>query len=83
MLRKQQDSWLWQRRLSEGGVILYLKELTELDGVSGNEQQVREFISDKIKDKVDELRWMCLDNFDSIQKRYKRWKENRFGSTHG
>jgi len=54
--------------LSEGGVILYLKELTELDGVSGNEQQVREFISDKIKDKVDELKVDVLGNLIAYRK---------------
>ncbi|ABR29974.1 peptidase M42 [Thermosipho melanesiensis] len=32
---------------------MYLKELSEINGVSGNEQKVRDFILDKIKDKVD------------------------------
>ncbi len=34
---------------------MYLKELTTLSGVSGNEEQVRDFIYNKIKDKCDEI----------------------------
>ncbi|QTA37792.1 M20/M25/M40 family metallo-hydrolase [Thermosipho ferrireducens] len=34
---------------------MFLKELSELNGVSGNEEKVREFIKEKIKDKVDKL----------------------------
>lgn len=41
---------------------MYLKELTELDGVSGNEQQVRDFINQKIKDKIDEVKVDVLGN---------------------
>lgn len=34
---------------------MYLKELTELPGVSGDEKQVRDFILEKIRDKCDEI----------------------------
>ncbi len=47
---------------------LYLKELTELDGVSGNEHQVREFIYQKIKDKVDEIKVDVLGNLIAYKK---------------
>ncbi len=47
---------------------MYLKELTELDGVSGNEQQVRDFINQRIKDKVDDLRVDVLGNLIAYKK---------------
>jgi len=34
---------------------MYLKELTELPGVSGDEKRVRDFILEKIRDKCDEI----------------------------
>ncbi|MBZ4649891.1 M42 family metallopeptidase [Thermosipho sp. (in: thermotogales)] len=34
---------------------MYLKELSEINGVSGNEKKVRDFIIEKIKDKVDKF----------------------------
>jgi len=36
-------------------MLKFLRELTELKGVSGFEDDVREFIKEKIKDKVDEV----------------------------
>ncbi|MGJ8454120.1 M42 family metallopeptidase [Pseudothermotoga sp. U03pept] len=47
---------------------MYLKELTELDGVSGNERLVREFISEKIKDKVDDMKTDVLGNLIAFKK---------------
>ena len=46
-----------------GGEIMftYLKELTEIKGPSGFEDDVREYIKSKIKDKVDEIfEELCL-----------------------
>ncbi|MEJ5229456.1 MAG: M42 family metallopeptidase [Pseudothermotoga sp.] len=47
---------------------MYLKELTELDGVSGNERLVREFIAEKIKDKVDDIKTDVLGNLIAYKK---------------
>lgn len=47
---------------------MYLKELTELDGVSGNEQQVRDFIYQRIKDKVDDVKVDVLGNLIAYKK---------------
>jgi len=41
---------------------LYLKELTEISGVSGYEKKVREFIKEKMKDKVDGVEEDILGN---------------------
>ncbi len=47
---------------------MYLKELSELDGVSGNEGTVRDFIMNQIKDKVDEVRIDVLGNLIAFKK---------------
>lgn len=41
---------------------MYLKELTELSGVSGYEEKVREFIKEKIKDKVSQIEEDTIGN---------------------
>ena len=46
----------------------YLKELTELKGVSGFEDDVREYIKEKIKDKVDELFVDRMGNLIALKK---------------
>lgn len=52
----------------KGVKALYLKELSELDGVSGDEGRVREFIEKKIKDKVDSLKVDVLGNMIAFKK---------------
>lgn len=47
---------------------MYLKELSEINGVSGNEDKVREFIIEKIKDKVDEYWVDRLGNLIAVKK---------------
>ncbi len=47
---------------------MYLKELSELDGVSGDEGRVRKFIEEKIKDKVDSLKVDVLGNLIAFKK---------------
>ncbi|MBT1248602.1 MULTISPECIES: M42 family metallopeptidase [unclassified Thermosipho (in: thermotogales)] len=47
---------------------MYLKELSEINGVSGNEHKVREFIIDKIKDKVDKFWVDNLGNLIALKK---------------
>ena len=44
------------RRARKGVKAMYLKELTELDGVSGDEGRVRDFIKEKIEGKVDSVK---------------------------
>lgn len=46
----------------------FLKELTELKGVSGFEDDVREFIREKIKDKVDEVFVDRMGNLIALKK---------------
>ncbi len=46
----------------------YLKELTELKGVSGFEDDVREYIKEKIKEKVDELFVDRMGNLLALKK---------------
>ncbi|MGC8821086.1 MAG: M42 family metallopeptidase [Fervidobacterium sp.] len=46
----------------------YLKELTELKGVSGFEDDVREYIKEKIKDKVDGLYVDRMGNLIALKK---------------
>jgi len=41
--------------LGGGDMFTFLKELTEIKGPSGFEDDVREYIKSKIKDKVDEV----------------------------
>lgn len=52
----------------KGVKALYLKELSELDGVSGDEGRVRKFIEEKIKDKVDSLKVDVLGNLIAFKK---------------
>ncbi len=53
---------------------MYLKELSELDGVSGNEGIVRDYIMNQIKDKVDEIKVDLLGNLIAFK---KGWKSKR------
>jgi len=43
-------------------ILKYLPELTELPGISGKEDKVREYILEKIKDKVDEYHVDVMGN---------------------
>ncbi|AEH50186.1 peptidase M42 family protein [Pseudothermotoga thermarum DSM 5069] len=45
-----------------------MKELSELDGVSGNEKAVRDYIASQIKDKVDEFKIDVLGNLIALKK---------------
>ena len=54
--------------------MLYLKELTEIGGVSGDESRVRDFIASKIKDKVDETHVDKLGNLIALKKGKKNGK---------
>ncbi len=47
---------------------MYLKELTELNGVSGNEENVKEFIRNLIKDKVEEIWEDRLGNLIALKR---------------
>ena len=47
---------------------MYLKELTELDGVSGDEGRVRDFIKEKIESKVDSVKVDVLGNLIAFKK---------------
>ncbi|RKX37242.1 MAG: M42 family peptidase, partial [Thermotogae bacterium] len=53
---------------------MYLKELTEIGGVSGDESRVRDFIASKIKDKVDETHVDKLGNLIALKKGKKNGK---------
>lgn len=46
---------------------MLLKELTDLNGISGNEDAVRNFIKDEIKDYVDEIKVDRLGNLIAIK----------------
>lgn len=46
----------------------YLKELTSLSGVSGDEREVREYILNKIKDKADEIETDTMGNIIALKK---------------
>jgi len=52
----------------KGVKALYLKELSELDGVSGDEGRVRKLREEKIKDKVDSLKVDVLGNLIAFKK---------------
>jgi len=54
--------------------LLYLKDLTEIGGVSGDESRVRDFIASKIKDKVDETHVDKLGNLIALKKGKKNGK---------
>ncbi|MGC8971603.1 MAG: M42 family metallopeptidase [bacterium] len=47
---------------------MYLKELTELSGVSGYEKKVRDFIKEKIRDKVDFIEEDLIGNLIAMKK---------------
>jgi len=49
-------------------MLKYLKELTELSGPSGNEDNVREFIKSIISGKVDELFVDRMGNLIALKK---------------
>lgn len=49
-------------------MLKYLKELTEIKGVSGYEDNVREYIKEKIKDKVDEIYTDRMGNLIALKK---------------
>ncbi|HOO74905.1 MAG: M20/M25/M40 family metallo-hydrolase [Thermotogae bacterium] len=46
----------------------YLKDLVTLNGVSGREENIREFIKNNIKDKVDEIRTDNMGNLIALKK---------------
>ncbi len=54
---------------------MYIKELTDLCGVSGNEDAVRDFIYDKIKDKCDEIYKDNIGNLICLNRGKKRDKK--------
>lgn len=47
---------------------MYIKELTELNGVSGNEDEVREYIKKNIKDLADEINIDSMGNLIAYKK---------------
>ncbi|HOJ92363.1 MAG TPA: M42 family metallopeptidase [Dictyoglomaceae bacterium] len=47
---------------------MYIKELTNIDGVSGFEEKVREFIKEKIQDKVDHIKEDTIGNLIAFKK---------------
>lgn len=47
---------------------MYLKELTEIPGVSGNEARVREFVFDRIKDLCDEITTDSIGNLICLKR---------------
>lgn len=47
---------------------MYLKELTELNGVSGNEDEVREFVKEHIKELADEIKIDSMGNLIAFKK---------------
>ncbi len=47
---------------------MYIKELTELNGVSGNEDEVREYIKKHIKDLADEINIDSMGNLIAFKK---------------
>ncbi len=53
---------------------MYLRELSEMDGVSGNEEKVRSFIEEKIREKVDEISVDVLGNLIALKKGRKGGK---------
>jgi endoglucanase len=53
---------------------LYLKELTDISGVSGYEKKVREFIMEKIKEKVENIKEDNLGNLIAFKKGRERKK---------
>ena len=53
---------------SETGDIMLLKELTELNGVSGDEREVREFIKTNAKDYSDDIKVDSMGNLICVKK---------------
>jgi endoglucanase len=51
---------------------LFLKELSELNGVSGREEEVREYLREQIKEKVEEFYTDSLGNLIAVQGRDRR-----------
>ena len=51
---------------------MYLKKLTELRGVPGAENEVRDFIFDKIKDKCDEIYRDSIGNLIAVNRGKKQ-----------
>lgn len=47
---------------------MYIKELTELNGVSGNEDEVREYIKSQIKDYADDIKVDSMGNLIAFKK---------------
>ncbi|HOA98228.1 MAG TPA: M42 family peptidase, partial [Acetivibrio saccincola] len=45
-----------------------LKKLTQITGVSGNEEEIRNVIIEEIKDKVDEITVDTLGNLIAVKK---------------
>lgn len=57
-----------------GGDFVVIKELTELNGVSGNEEQVCKYIFERIKGYVDDIKVDSMGNLIA----YKRGKESNY-----
>ncbi|MBM7559481.1 M42 family metallopeptidase [Marinitoga litoralis] len=55
-------SELINNELANNELLKYLPELTEIPGISGREEKVREYILEKIKDKVDEYHVDVMGN---------------------
>ena len=54
---------------------MYIKELTNINGVSGNEEKVREFIYNNVKDKCDEIYKDNIGNLICLNRGTKRDKK--------
>ena len=54
---------------------MYIKELSELNGVSGNESLIRDFISNNVKELVDEIKTDSIGNLICLKKGKKSNKK--------
>jgi endoglucanase len=61
---------------------MLLRDLTEKVGVSGNEEQIREYIKDKIKDYCDDIKIDVMGNLIAYKKSNKRNSKNVIISAH-
>ena len=53
--------------LFRSGIEVLLKELSELNGISGREDEVRNFIRERIKDQVDEITVDAMGNLIALR----------------
>ncbi|MCX7654854.1 MAG: M42 family metallopeptidase [Fervidobacterium sp.] len=56
-------------------MLKYLRDLTEIKGVSGYEEEVREYIKERIKEKVDEIHVDRMGNLIALKKGKGRGKK--------